>query len=113
MELRYMGFDQERNVRRYRFDCLSKGEPARRYVVAADMGMFLLYRVGLQEGPGLCARKLAQDLETDQRGAHELTASDLLDYAVARRAALARKEEARRQGFKRRRSPQDGAQGGS
>jgi hypothetical protein len=112
MELRYMGFDQERNVRRYRFDCLSKGEPARRYVVAADMGMFLLHRVGLQEGPGLCARKLARDLEAQREGGHELTAADLLDYSKERKAAQARKEEARRHVFKRRRNPQGGGQQG-
>jgi hypothetical protein len=102
MELRYMGFDQQRNTRRYRFDGLSKGSPTAHFVVTADIALFLAHRIGIQEGPSLCARKLSQDLEGHKHGAHELTAEDLLSFTKARKAAEERKAEARKSAFKRR-----------
>jgi len=54
MEFRYLGFEQLQNSRAYRFDGVAKGEATRRFVVTANMALFLTYRIGIQEGPSLC-----------------------------------------------------------
>lgn len=102
MELRYMGFDQTRNTRTYKFDRVVKGELASRVLVTADMALFLQYRVAIQEGPALCARKITSDLESSAEEGHELTSADLIAYASARADAEARKAELRRGGPGRR-----------
>ena len=98
MELRYLGFDQSQNARKYRFHVITKGEDTRQFVVTVDLELFRTHRVGIQEGPSLCAQKLAADLESCSEGAHELTTEDLRAYAEARAAADARKVEARKGG---------------
>ena len=102
MELRYLGFDQTQNTRAYRFEGLTKGEPTLHFVVTADMAMFLRHRIGLQEGPGLCARKLASDAQTPRLENVELTNDDLRALVDARAVADARKAEMRRSGPRRR-----------
>lgn len=102
MQLRYMGFDQAKGVRVYRFDSIVERAPAIRYVVTADLTLFLKHRVGIQEGPSLCARKLAADIETLQQREHQLTNEDLLAYVTARSEAEARKAAARKPGVRRR-----------
>jgi hypothetical protein len=96
MELRYMGFDQTRGTRVYRFDCVETGQPLTRHNVSVEMRLFLEYRVGIQEGPALCARKVTAGLEA-QCGelAHELTEQDMVAYTGERAAAEARKAESR------------------
>lgn len=96
MEFRYMGFDQKGSARIYRFDCLTKGELARHFTVSADMALFLAHHVAIQEGPGLCAIKLAADLEKSAEPPHELTSDDLSAHASAVIAAAARKAESRK-----------------
>ena len=96
MEFRYLGFEQHQNARVYRFDVLSKSEPVKRFLITADLGLFLTHRVGIQEGPGLCASKLAADIESNAVGTHELTDADLRAYTTARASAEARRAEARR-----------------
>ena len=68
-----MGFDQAKNIREYRFDGVGAGEAAKHFVVSADLALFIKYRVGLQEGPALCLKRLSADLETLQQLPHELT----------------------------------------
>jgi hypothetical protein len=102
MELRYLGFDQTQNRRAYRFDGLTKGEPTVHFVVTADLAMFLKHRIGIQEGPGLCARKLASDAQTPCQENVELTNDDLRAMVDARAVADARKAELRRSGPRRR-----------
>jgi hypothetical protein len=104
-----MGFRQSQNIRVYNFDCSSGGKSTIRLAVSADLTLFLKYRVGIQEGPTLCAQKLSADLEAHRPGEHELTNEDLLAYAAERRAAEARKAESRKPGPKRRR-PEPGQQ---
>ncbi len=40
MQLRYMGFDQEKNIREYLFDGVAAGEVAKHFVVSADLALF-------------------------------------------------------------------------
>src|ERR1017187_4055712 len=51
MELRYMGFEQNRNTRTYKFDGVANGQPTVHFAVTADLALFLLNRIGIQEGP--------------------------------------------------------------
>lgn len=110
MELRYLGFDQQKNARTYRFDVLEKGQPSRHFVVTADLALFLAHHVGIQEGPTLCANKLSADLENNVDGSHELTADDLRSHASARTLAEAQRAEQRRN-TRRRPTPATSAEG--
>ena len=101
MELRYMGFEQLRNARAFRFDVVAKGEATKAAVVTADMSLFLQYRIGIQEGPTLCATKLTADIEQNVEGDHVLTADDLRLYSDSRAAAEERRLELRRSAGRR------------
>jgi hypothetical protein len=101
VEFRYLGFDQAQNARAYRYDVIAKGDPTRQFTVTVDVALFLVHRIGIQEGPSLCARKLASDLENHADGTHELTVDDLRAYADERDAAETRRLEARRNGVRR------------
>ena len=108
MELRYMGFDQARNMRVYKFGSSNvPGVPTSRFAVTVDLGLFLKHNIHIQEGPTLCAQKLTADLEAQHEGDHELTNEDLVAYVAGRAAAEARKAESRRRG-PRRRKPEAG-----
>jgi hypothetical protein len=100
MEFRYLGFSHQGNARVYRFDVVAKGEINRHLTISADISLFLAHHVGIQEGPTLCAQKLAADLEatleTTGETDHQLTADDLQRYAAARTLAANQKAEARR-----------------
>ena len=67
MELRYMGFDQKQNTRTYKFDGVANGQPTVHFVVTADLALFLANRIGIQEGPTLCAHKLSSAAGTCHR----------------------------------------------
>ena len=95
MELRYLGFDQTQNTRFYRFEKPVRGETALRFVITADLALFLEHRISLQEGPALCAVKLASDLENRQLGEHQLTNADLVAHVSARASAEAHRTEIR------------------
>lgn len=107
MEFRYLGFDQRGNARVYRFDAITKAEPTRHFIVTADISLFLQHRVGLQEGPALCAQKLAADLESNTEGDHELVGDDLRRHVDNRVLAETRRAEARRAAPRR---PRDDSQ---
>ena len=96
MELRYMGFDQAKNIRKYKFDGIAAGETATHFVVSADLALFVRYHVGLQEGPSLCLKKLSADLEMLQPLPHELTSRDLAAYLSAQAAAEAERKAKRK-----------------
>jgi hypothetical protein len=107
MELRYLGFSQLQNARAYRFDLAEAGHATRQLIVTVDLGLFRVHHVGIQEGPNLCAKKLAADLKdccggthtTD--GSHELTSEDLRAHASALDAEDARKVASRTGGVRR------------
>jgi len=102
MELRYLGFDQKQNTRTYKFDGVANGQPTVHFVVSADLALFLANRIGIQEGPTLCAHKLSSAPEPAGDANLELTNDDLRAHASARTMAEARKAEARRMGPRRR-----------
>ena len=102
MQLLYMGFDQTETVRVYRFELIEERAPTIRYTVPVDRKLFLKHHVGIQEGPSLCARKLAAGLEMQQQNEHILSTDDLLAYVAARTDAEARKAAARKPGVRRR-----------
>ncbi len=91
MEVRYMGFDQDRNKRVYKFE----GALRTGCSVTADMALFLEYRVAIQEGPSLCARKLADCPDMPEGAVTELTRADFDAYCGARELAENRRLEAR------------------
>jgi len=96
MQLRYMGFDQTKNIREYKFDGVAAGETAKHFAVSADLALFAEYRVGFQEGPALCLKRLSADLEAIQQPLHELTGGDLNAHVLARAAAAERKNSSRK-----------------
>src|ERR1043165_7907214 len=105
MEFRYMGFEQAQNARAYRFAIIVKGSVTTHCVITADLALFRTYQVGIQEGPSLCALKLAADLQASPDGVHELTVDDLRAYRDERAATEARKLEARKSGPRRPKAP--------
>ena len=96
MQLRYMRFDPTKKIRKYRFERITAGTTAERFVVTADMTLFETYHVGLQEGPVLCLKRLAADLEALQPLAHELTSGDLAAHVSTQAAAAERKTTSRK-----------------
>jgi hypothetical protein len=96
MQLRYMAFDQAKNIREYKFDGAAEGKTIAHFVVSADLALFVKHHVGLQEGPSLCLKRLSTNLETLQLVPHELTSGDLADHVSAQAAAAERKTSLRK-----------------
>jgi hypothetical protein len=96
VEIRYLGFEQQESSRVYRFDVRGEGRPTKEISVTADMSVFRIQRVGIQDGPALCGNKLTADLESGWEGAHELTAADVRAYADAKAVAEAQRAGARK-----------------
>jgi len=86
-----MGFDQTKNIRKYKFDGVAEDETTTHFVVSADLALFIRHHVALQDGPALCLKKLTADLEALQQLPHELTSRDLAAYVLAQAAAAKRK----------------------
>ena len=96
MEIRYLGFEQRQNARAYRFEVRAKGQPSTQLTVTADMEVFRVHRVGIQEGPSLSGIKLTADLERGWEGEHELTGADVSAYVSNKSAAEAHRAEMRK-----------------
>ena len=95
-DLRYTGFHQAEKVRCYCFDAVVPGSQAQHYRVEVDMALLLKHRVGVQEIPALCLRKLAADLRAIPESArHELGDAELLAYASSRAAAAVVRKKAK------------------
>jgi hypothetical protein len=90
VEIRYLGFDQRKNSRVYRFDVRTDGDLIKQMSVTADIAVFRNHSVGIQEGPSLSGKKLTGDLERGWEGEHELTDADVLAYADAKALAAQR-----------------------
>ncbi len=59
--LRYLGFDQQKGMRVFRFERIAAGEVSRILLVTADVDLFAKHHIGLQEGPALCLHLLTED----------------------------------------------------
>jgi hypothetical protein len=90
-----------------------KGEPAARILISADLDLFRKHQVSLQEGPGLCARKLSAAPPVGPEGGHELTNEDLLGFANHRAALELRRANIRRIGARRRHNAEGAARPGT
>jgi hypothetical protein len=94
-DLRYTGFDQTQNVRTYQFEAIASGYSVRRFTITVDLLLLLKHRIGVQDAPALCLRKLAADLRNSPESPrHELDNEDLLAFALSRAAAVHRKRPA-------------------
>jgi hypothetical protein len=91
----YTGFDQPKGVRHYKFSSVAHGQATIEFIVSVDMALFLKHRVGIQEGPGLCLRKLAQAIPHASPMQGQLTEGDVVAYVSDRAAAVARNLERR------------------
>ena len=96
MEIRYLGFEQRQNSRVYRFDILVDRQLKKEASVSADLSIFRVHRVGIQEGPVLSGHKLTADLERGWEGEHELTAGDVQAFADSKALADAQRADARK-----------------
>lgn len=96
MEIRYLGFEQIQNSRVYRFEVRTGGRLTSQVSVTADMAVFRNHRVGIQEGPSLCGRKLTGDLERGWEGEHHLTAADVRAHSEAKALADAQRAGTRK-----------------
>jgi hypothetical protein len=83
---RYVGFDQAKSIRTFRFERTFTGELAEIFSVSTDLALLAKYHISLQEGPALCSRLLT--LELDEVGApvleRALTETDILADLAAR-----------------------------
>ncbi len=106
MQFLYMGFSQEVNVRRYRFQgVVPRERPTKaarnlEFSLTADMALLARYQVRLQDGPSLCLQILTAALtatEDDaiQPASFAITGEDLCAF-VNRRKAIDETKLARR-----------------
>jgi cold shock CspA family protein len=82
--LRYVGFDQAKGIRTYKFERNWPGEDTETMVVTTDLELFTRHRVPIQEGPALCMRLLEAEGETGANLRHSLTEKDLISFLAAR-----------------------------
>jgi len=84
--LRYVGFDQTRAIRTYRFERTSFGEDTETFAVTTDVTLFTKYHIGIQEGPSLCMRLLAVGLDDTSVSQMQraLTVQDIVSHLASR-----------------------------
>lgn len=110
-DLRYTGFQEENGVRSYCFEAVVSGCQPHPFIVRVEMALLLKHRVGVQEVPVLCLRKLIADLRAAPECArHVLDHDDLCSYASSL-AATAERKRARRPFVGRRGPPPPGPNG--
>jgi hypothetical protein len=83
---RYLGFDQAKAVRTFRFERTSQGETAELFAVSTDLALFAKYHVTFQEGPALCLRLLMAGLDAAEIPLFQraLTEEDLITHVASR-----------------------------
>lgn len=110
-DLRYAGFSQAGSIRSCGFDAVASGHPVQHFTVTVDLALLRKHRIGVQEAPALCLRKLAADLKVlPDQGPHELGDADLAAY-VSSRAAVVERRRPRHSFAVRRGSPPPGPPG--
>jgi len=97
--LRYVGFDQAKAIRTYRFERTSMGEETETFAVTTDMALFTKHRIGIQEGPALCLHVLMIGLDgaavNAPRLACSLTEQHMLTYLASKPVPGARQHHKR------------------
>ena len=99
-QLRYVGFRHLEDLRRFRFERITPGAPTQSFEVAANLEMFHTLRIAIQEGPVLCMRVLAAELEAGRKwedlACCPLTEQHMRDYLTTRPAPGAKLPKAPR-----------------
>lgn len=83
--VRYAGFEQQKDMRVFRFDRIAMGGDTITLTVAADLRLFTAHHVAIQEGPALCMQVLMLDASTlgaagPSRLQRSLTDQDMLAH---------------------------------
>ena len=84
--LRYVGFDQQQNIRTYHFERFSPGETAERFFVGTDLALLGRHKVKLQDGPALCLHLLAHALGAElaaPQSPYLVTDGDMLAFIAS------------------------------
>ena len=97
--LRYVGFDQTKGIRTYRFERTSVGEETETFAVTTDVALFTKHHIGIQEGPALCLHVLMIGLDgasvNAPRLACSLTEEHMLTYLASKPVPGARQHHKR------------------
>jgi cold shock CspA family protein len=100
--IRYVGFEQTGNVRKYNFERLTPREETIRAVVSVDMALFLKHHIGIQDGPMLCLRLVMAELDSSNASGEAPFRRSLTDhdmqYHLASRPTPEKKRFGRRPG---------------
>jgi hypothetical protein len=99
MQLLYMGFSQQANIRRYRFQgVVPRERPSRpsrnlEFLLSADLSLLAEHQIRVQDGPTLCLRILkaglsGEDVDAVQFSSYAITPADVCAFAGARDALL-------------------------
>jgi hypothetical protein len=99
-QLRYVGFRHLEDLRRFRFERITPGGPTQCFEVAANMALFHTLRIAIQEGPTLCMRVIAAELESGRKWEDlallSLTEQHMRDYLSSKPAPGAKLPKAPR-----------------
>jgi len=82
--LRYLGFDQQKSMRVYRFERVMPGDENIGFTVTTDLTIFAKHHVGIQEGPNLCRALLVNGIAIGKHADLQLTEPDLEAFLAAR-----------------------------
>jgi hypothetical protein len=89
-QLRYVGFRHQEGVRHFRFERVTPGASTQCFEVAANLAIFHTFRIAIQEGPALCMRVIASELEAGRNwqdlASCPLTEQQMRDYLERRPA---------------------------
>jgi hypothetical protein len=85
MYIQYVGFDTAASFRIYTFHVIDAPNAARDFTVKVRSEAFRPNRLSLQDGPGICYARLAQELRGQTPGSHAgacliIEERDITDY---------------------------------
>lgn len=90
-QLRFVGFRHLDNLRRFRFERITPGGPTQNFEVSANLALFHTLNIAIQDGPALCMRVIAAELEAGRQwedlALSSLTEQHMRDYVASRPVA--------------------------
>jgi len=99
-QLRYVGFQHQADRRHFRFERITPGSPTQHFEVAANLALFHSLRIAIQEGPVLCMRLIAAELQAGRKwedlATCPLTEQHMRDYLASRPVPAAKLHKAPR-----------------